>query len=80
MCFDTRTRALLSELDDLQSARSRVFTHMLLLTDMVDPQAFCDVLADVAALHARVGSRRRREEWELLVLNLDRALREMARL
>lgn len=62
-----RIRALLSELDALQSARARLFLHLDLLTDMCDLAAFVDTLADVATLHAKTDrSNRRRQEWRRL--------------
>jgi hypothetical protein len=50
---DARRAAQLSELDALQQARARLFLLLDGLTDHCDTQTFCDVLADVATLHAQ---------------------------
>jgi len=51
--FDSRILTLLSEAHAEQQARARLWLLLDMLTDMSDARTFCDVLADVATLHAQ---------------------------
>jgi hypothetical protein len=63
MLEDERIRTLLNEADTLQQARARLYQRLDQLTDMCDVRTFADVLADVAALHARLGTKRSARDW-----------------
>jgi hypothetical protein len=75
MLEDKRIRAILSEADAQQAERARLYQRLDQLTDMCDVRTFVDVLADVATMHARLGSPKQRREWDRLAEELEAYLK-----